>query len=122
MLHGITLSTVLDGEEESVRSLRMNGDWHAVARRIAPELVATDLLRRQLSPLYICHDFCTTPEAYFHSLYSPSVQGLLLVRRQMASACFELGAFEFPTLADSSLLSNAAIEDHLSLRLQFQQI
>ena len=109
MLHVITLFTVPDGEEEFVRSLRMNGDWHAVARRIVPELVATDLLRHQLSPLYICHDFWTTPAAYFRSLHSPSVQRLLLARRQMASACFELGAFEFPVPTDSAILSSAVI-------------
>lgn len=109
MLHVITLFTVPDGEERFVRSLQINGDWHAVARRIAPELVATDLLRHQISPLYICHDFWTTPEAYFLSLHSSSVHGLLLARRQMASACLELGAFEFPTLTDLAMFSNAAI-------------
>jgi hypothetical protein len=109
VLHVITLFTVPESEETFVRSLRINGDWHAIARRIAPELVATDLLRHQLSPLYICHDFWTTPEAYFRSLHSSSVQGLLLAPRQMASACFELGAFEFPALTDSAMSSNAGI-------------
>ena len=46
MLHVITLFTVPDSEEEFFRSLRINGDWHAVARRIAPDLVAIDLLVR----------------------------------------------------------------------------
>lgn len=39
MLHMITLFTVPVGEDQFVRSLRMNGDWHTVARRIAPELI-----------------------------------------------------------------------------------
>ena len=78
----------------------MNGDLHTPARRIAPDLVATDLLRHQLSPLYICHDFWTTPEAYFRGLHSQAVRDLFLARRRMASACFELGAFSYPALKD----------------------
>jgi hypothetical protein len=100
MLHVITLFTVPDDEEKFVRSLCKNGDWHILARRIAPELVATDLLRHRLSPLYICHDFWTTPEGYFLGLRSHALQNLFLARRQMAATCFELGAFEFPALAD----------------------
>ncbi len=63
MLHVITLFTVPDDEESFVRSLCMNGEWHILARRIAPEQVATALLRHRLSPLYICHDFWTTTDS-----------------------------------------------------------
>ena len=101
MLHVITLFTVPDHEGAFVRSLCMNGDWQTLARRVAPDLVATDLLRHQLSSLYVCHDFWNTPEAYFRGLHSPIVQSLFLARRQMASACFELGAFQFPALTNS---------------------
>jgi hypothetical protein len=38
MLHVITLFTVPDHEDAFVRSLRMNGDWQTLARRVAPEL------------------------------------------------------------------------------------
>jgi len=100
MLHVISLFTVPNHEDVFIRAVRMNGDWHTLARRIAPELVASDLLRHQLSPLYICHDFWTTPEAYFRGLHSQAVQNLFLARRQMASACFELGVFSFPALKD----------------------
>ena len=57
MLHVITLFTVPNNEDSFVHSMSINGDWHTLARRIAPELVATDLICHQLSPLYICHDF-----------------------------------------------------------------
>lgn len=101
MLHFITLFTVPDHEDAFVRSLRMNGDWQTLARSLAPDLIATDLLRHQLSPLYVCHDFWTTAEAYFRGLHSPAVQRLFLARRRMASACFELGAFQFPASTKS---------------------
>ena len=101
MLHVITLFTVPVNEDAFVHSISMNGDWHTLARSVAPNLIATDLLRHQLSPLYLCHDLWTTREAYLRGLHSPAVQNLFLMRRQMASACFELGAFQFPALADS---------------------
>ena len=100
MLHVITLFTVPENEDAFVNSMSVNGDWHALARSVAPNLIATDLLRHQLSPLYLCHDLWTTRDAYFRGLHSPAVQNLFLIRRQTASACFELGAFQFPTLAD----------------------
>ena len=101
MLHVITLFTVPDHEGAFVRSLSMNGDWQTLARRVAPDLVATDLLQHQLSPLYVCHDFWNTPEAYFRGLHSPIVQSIFMARRHMASSCFELGAFQFPALTNS---------------------
>jgi hypothetical protein len=96
MFHVITLFTVPNGEETFVRSMGMDGLWHSLAQQIAPDLIATDLLRHQLSPLYLCHDLWATPEAYFRGLHSTTVQSLFLIRRHMASACFELGAFRFP--------------------------
>jgi len=108
MLHVITLFTVPENEDAFVYSLQMHGEWHNLARRIVPDLIATDLLRHQLSPLYVCHDLWTTPEAYFRGLRSPTVQSLFLARRQMASACFELGAFQFPALTNSVAFPAAA--------------
>lgn len=100
MLHVITLFTVPDNEDAFVHSMGINGDWHTLARRVAPDLIATDVLRHQLSPLYLCHDLWTTREAYSRGLRLPAVQSLFLIRRLMASACFELGAFQFPALTD----------------------
>jgi hypothetical protein len=76
MFHVITLFTVPNGEEAFVRSMGMGGLWHSLAQQIAPDLIATDLLRHQLSPLYLCHDLWATPEAYFRGLHSTTVQSL----------------------------------------------
>ena len=96
MFHVITLFTVPNGEEAFVRSMAMDGLWHSLAQQFAPDLIATDLLRHQFSPLYLCHDLWATPEAYFRGLHSTTVQSLFLIRRHMASSCFELGAFRSP--------------------------
>ena len=100
MLHVITLFTVPVNEDAFVNSMSMNGDWHTLARSVAPELIATDLLRHQLSSLYLCHDLWTTREAYVRGVHLPAIQNLFLMRRLMAAACFELGAFQFPALAE----------------------
>jgi hypothetical protein len=72
------------------------------ARRIAPDLVGIDLLRHQLTPLFPCHDFWTTPDAYYRAVRLPAVQQLLLARRVLAESAFELGSFSFPSLVESS--------------------
>ncbi len=110
MLHVVTLFSIdanPDAENAFVRSLRVGGDWHTLARRVAPELVAADLLRHRLWPLFLCHDFWTSAEAYRRACQSPAVQLLLLVRRQMAEACFDLGPFSFPALGESQTCSEA---------------
>jgi hypothetical protein len=100
MLHVVTLFLLNpDVEGAFVHSLRIGGDWHTLAGRVAPQLVATDLLRHlhdPAEPLYLCLDFWTSAEAYRHAFHSPHIQHLLLARRQMAAGCFELGAFSFP--------------------------
>ena len=107
MLHVITLFTVPEDEDAFVQAMSANGYLHTLARRIAPDLVATDLLRHKLSSLYLCHDFWATPEAYSRGLHSPNVQSLFFARRQMASSCFELGAFQFPAFTDCMAVLNA---------------
>jgi hypothetical protein len=104
MLHVVTLFVVnQDAEDTFSRSLRINGDWHSLARAIAPDLVAADLLRHQLSPLFVCIDFWTSSEAYHVARNSDAVRYLLRERRRMAVSSFELGAFSFPVLRESRL-------------------
>ena len=51
MFHFVTLFTVApEAEEDFVRGLRMGGTWLEKARRVAPALVAADLLRHQDQP------------------------------------------------------------------------
>ncbi len=101
MFHFVTFFTVApEAEDAFVRALRMDGAWLNRARRVAPDLVAADLLRHQSRPMFLCHDIWTTPEAYAHACGSPAVRELIHARKQMADDSFELGAFAFPTLKE----------------------
>ena len=103
MFHYVTFFTVApEAEDAFVRELRMGGSWLANARRVAPDLVAADLLRHQRRPMFLCHDIWTTPEAYAHACGSPAVRELLDLRKQMAADSFEIGAFAFPTLKEAA--------------------
>ena len=103
MLHVATLFFIRpNAEHEFVRVIR--GDWQMLARRVAPDLVGTDLLRRQQDApvtLYLCLDFWTSAEAYRRASYSASVRNLLAARRSLAGSYFRLGEFAFPTPSDS---------------------
>ena len=102
MFHFVTFFTVAPQSEDAfVRALRMGGSWLNRARRVAPDLVAADLLRHQSRPMFLCHDIWVTPEAYAHACGSPTVRQLLDARKQMADDSFELGAFAFPTLKEA---------------------
>lgn len=118
MLHVITLYSVPTGTADAfVRSVR--GQWHTLARSLAPALVATELLQHELSPappffsnssaLFACLDFWTSPDAYRRACLNPPCRALFLARRQMASSAFELGAFAFPGTVDSESLASAAV-------------
>ncbi len=107
MLHVITLySVAAEAADPFVRSIRWGGEWHTLARSLAPALSATDLLERQSSPmppflsrssvLFVCLDFWSSAEAYRRACRQPALQALLLARRRMASSAFELGEFCFP--------------------------
>lgn len=109
MLHVLTLLAVQsDTAETFVRFIR--GDWHTLSRRVAPELIGTDLLEHQAGPghtllspsarLFIALDFWTTPEAYRLACRSTECQALLLERRMWATSSFEFGAFAFPYLKE----------------------
>lgn len=105
MFHYVTFFTVApEAEEDFVRALRMGGTWLNQARRVAPELVAADLLRHQRRPMFLCHDIWTTPEAYACAWSSQAVRQLFDARKQMATDSLELGAFMFPALGDHNRL------------------
>ena len=120
MLHVATLFCVhLDVEPEFVRLIR--GDWQRLARRVAPDLVGTDLLRQQQdAPLtvYLCLDFWTNAEAYWRSYYSTSVRELLTARCSLAGSYFHLGEFAFPTLSNSMPTARMLL-DYTLLKTRF---
>ena len=87
----------------------MGGAWLNQARRVAPALVAADLLRHQRRPMFLCHDIWVTPEAYACACGSQAVRQLLDARKQMAADSFEIGAFTFPTLKETAGTSDASI-------------
>ncbi len=108
MFHFITLFAVApEAEEAFVRRLGMGSTWLNQARRIAPDLVAADLLRHQHRPMFLCHDIWTTPEAYAHACGSEAVRNLLDARKRIAANYFEVGAFTFPSLKEPAATSNA---------------
>ncbi len=117
MLHVITLFTVPDHEDAFVRSLRMNSDWQTLARLMAPDLIAADLLGHQLSPLYVCHDFWTTPEAHFRGLHSPTVE----IRVVSVTAC-SLATDSRRRLDLTKGPTQASQHDYLFLLRSFQNI
>lgn len=111
MFHFVTLFTVnAEAEEAFVRALRMGGAWLRQARRVAPALVAADLLRHQHRPMFLCHDIWVTPEAYACACSSHAVRQLLDARRQMAADSFEIGAFTFPALGETVGNSDACLK------------
>ena len=123
MLHVVTLFSVLaENAGTFVRSIRMGGEWHTLARRLAPELVATDLLEHHASStphflcnssrLYLALDFWSSLEEHLRACRSAECQSLLLARRQMASASFELGAFTFPSTMDPHDLAGHSAARH----------
>ena len=117
MFHFITLFAVApEAEDEFVRRLGTDGAWLEQARRAAPALVAADLLRHQSKSLFLSHDIWTTPESYSLARGSEAVQQLLSSRKQMAVASFEIGAFAFPALQETTGPSNANLTQAESLR------
>ena len=116
MFHFVTLFTVApEAEEAFVRELRMGGTWLAQARRVAPELVAADLLRHQRRPMFLCHDIWVTHEAYACACSNQAVRQLFDARKQMADDSFEIGAFIFPALRETAGTSDAGLPQAESL-------
>jgi hypothetical protein len=122
MLHVVTLFSVpAENADTFIRSIRIGGAWHTLARRLAPGLIATDLLEHHAfstlflynsSHLYLALDFWTSPEAHFRACLSAECQSLLLARRQMASASFELGTFTFPSVMEPHDLAEHSAVRH----------
>ncbi len=110
MFHFVTFFTISpEAEEAFVRELRMDGAWLRQARRVAPALVAADLLRHQNRAMYLCHDLWTTHEAYAQACSSEAVRELFNARKQMAADYFEIGAFTLPALKETAGTSNAGL-------------
>ncbi|MGA8672002.1 MAG: hypothetical protein WB679_19140 [Terracidiphilus sp.] len=110
MFHFVTFFTVApEAQEAFVRELRMGGAWLQQARRVAPALVAADLLRHQHRPMFLCHDIWVTPEAYACACSSNAVRQLLDTRKQMAADSFEIGAFTFPALKEPDATSDVVL-------------
>jgi hypothetical protein len=110
MFHFITLFAVApEAEDEFVSRLGTSGAWLEQARRAAPALVTADLLRHQSKSLFLSHDIWATPEAYMRARGSEAVQQVLNARKQMAVASFEIGAFAFPALIETTGPSNAGL-------------
>ena len=103
MFHFITLFTVAaEAEEAFVRRLGTGGPWLNQARRVAPALVAADLLRHESKSLFLSHDIWATPDAYTRARDNEVVRQLLNARKQMAADSFEIGAFTFPALKENA--------------------
>jgi hypothetical protein len=103
-IHFATLYKVqAEATDAFVRSIRAGGDWHRVARSVAPDLVSSDLLQHQSSssPVFLCIDFWVSREKYQLVRESAVYQPLFQLRHDMAATTIELGAFEFPLLAET---------------------
>jgi hypothetical protein len=106
-LHVATLYSVQpEAADAFVRSIRTGGDWQRIARRVAPDLVASDLLQHQSSPspVFLCIDFWVSREKYLRVRESPVYEPLLQLRNDMAAATIELGVFAFPAFAETDIV------------------
>lgn len=106
-IHVATLYSVQpEAADAFIRSIRAGGDWQRVARRVAPDLVASDLLQRQSSPspVFLCIDFWVSRERYLRVRESPVYEPLLQLRHDMAGATIELGVFAFPASAETDVV------------------
>ena len=105
-IHVATLYSVqAEAADAFVRSVRVGGDWQRVARRVAPDLVASDLLQHQStpSPVFLCIDFWVSRERYLRVRESPVYEPLFSMRNQMAVAAIELGVFAFSSPAEKDV-------------------
>jgi hypothetical protein len=106
-IHAATLYTVhAEAADAFVRSVRAGGDWHRLARRVSPDLVASDLPLHQSSPspLFLCIDFWVSRERYQRERKSPVYEPLFSMRHQMAAATIELGVFAFTAPAEKNMV------------------
>ncbi len=106
-IHVATLYSVQpEAADAFVGSIRAGGDWQRIARRVTPDLVASDLLEHQSSPspVFLCIDFWVSREKYLRARHSPVYEPLLQLRHDMAAATIELGVFAFPASAETGVV------------------
>ena len=106
-IHVATLYSVQpEAVDAFVRSIRVGGDWHRVSRRVAPDLVGSELLLHQSSPspVFLCVDFWVSLERYLRARDSEVYEPLFQLRHDMAAATIELGVFAFPAPAEDIVL------------------
>jgi hypothetical protein len=110
MLHVITLLSVSpEAEGDFLLSIR---NCQSRVRRIAPDLISSDVLRHAFSPLYHCHDFWQNEASYLRARRSPAISALLLERERLGCACLPLGPFSFARFieaADDRLLTSRVL-------------
>jgi hypothetical protein len=111
-VHVVTLYSVhAEAADNFVLSIRSGGDWHRIARRVAPDLVASDLLQHQSSPtpVFLCIDFWVSREMYLRVRESAVYESLFNLRNQLAQSSIQLGEFAFPARHESdTVLSQIA--------------
>jgi hypothetical protein len=68
-VHVATLYSVRPEVADNFIHFVRAGDWHRVARLVAPDLIAYDLLQHQSSPtpLFLCIDFWDSREKYLRA-------------------------------------------------------
>lgn len=107
IIHVATLYSVdPEAADAFVRSIRAGGDWQRVARRVAPDLVASDLLEHQSSPtpVFLCIDFWVSREKYLRFRESGVYEPLFHLRHDLAAATIELGVFAFPASEETDVV------------------
>jgi len=108
MLVLITLYAVsVEMADAFVRALRCGGEWHTLARQLAPALIGTDALVRQPSSLppflrgaaqfIICLDFWASQDSFERAHRQGVCQALDRSRRGLAQSVLPFGAFSFPS-------------------------
>jgi hypothetical protein len=110
-VHVATLYSVQpEAADAFVRSIRVGGGWHRVSRRVAPDLVGSELLLHQASPspVFLCVDFWVSRERYLRTRNSEVYEPLFQLRHDMAAATIELGVFAFPAPAGDRVLPQTA--------------
>jgi len=106
-IHVATLYSVQpEAADAFVRSIRAGGDWQRVARKVAPDLVASDLLQYQSSssPVFLCFDLWISREKYQRVRKSLVYEPLFQLRHDMAAATIKLSVFAFPASAETDVV------------------
>ncbi len=100
MFHVITLLSVSPWAEGNF--LLSTRNWQSRARRIAPDLISSDLLRHAFSPLFHCHNFWQDEASYLRARQSPAISEFLIEREPMGGACLPLGPFSFARFIEAA--------------------